>query len=63
MYGEPERDTRHTLQSYIGMLARTMIPIDIASWPKVEREVKENLWIDVQVKKFTKDTHTHYTCS
>ncbi|KAL8135328.1 hypothetical protein AgCh_010117 [Apium graveolens] len=39
---------RHTLQSYIGMLARTMIPINIKSWPFVERELKNKLWKDIQ---------------
>lgn len=57
MYGEPVGDTRQKLQSYIGMLARTMIPIDIESWPKVDRELKNNLWTDVEVNKFTKDKH------
>ena len=48
--GEPIGDTRATLQSYIGMVARNMIPIDIPSWPEVDTELKEKLWLDVQVK-------------
>ncbi|PRQ34194.1 putative transposase, Ptta/En/Spm, plant [Rosa chinensis] len=32
------------LQSYIGVLARTNIPISIASWPKVSKTKKSNLW-------------------
>lgn len=48
--GVPVGRVRHTLQSYIGMLARTMIPIDIKSWPFVERELKNKLWMDIQVK-------------
>ena len=47
--GDLVGDTRHTLQSYIGMLGRTMVPIDIPSWPKVDAEMKERLWNDVQV--------------
>ena len=47
--GDPVGETRHTLQSYIGMLGRTMVPIDIPSWPKVDEEMKERLWNDVQV--------------
>lgn len=47
--GEPIGDTRPVLQSYIGMVARTMIPIDISSWPKVDSELKDKLWIDVEV--------------
>lgn len=57
MYGEPVGDTRQKLQSYIGMLARTMILIDIESWPKADREFQNNLWTDVEVNKSTKDTH------
>lgn len=53
MYGEPVRETRHNLQSYIGMLARTIIRTDIPNWPKVDHELKENLWLDVQVKECT----------
>lgn len=48
--GVPVGDTRHTLQSYIGMIARTMVPIDIPSWPHVDPELKQKLWIDVQVQ-------------
>lgn len=48
--GVPIGDTRHTLQSYIGMLARTMVPIDIPSWPKVNHELKAKIWRDIQVQ-------------
>ena len=48
--GIPVGQTRHTLQSYIGMLARTMVPIDIASWPKVDPQLKAKIWSDVKVK-------------
>lgn len=34
--GDPVGDTRHTLQSYIGMLGRTMVPINFLSWPKAD---------------------------
>lgn len=47
--GVPNGSTRHTLQSYVGMLARTMVPIDIPSWPNVESNLKQKLWLDVQV--------------
>lgn len=47
--GIPDGDTRHTLQSYIGMLARTMVPIDIPSWPKVATELKQKIWNDIEV--------------
>lgn len=48
--GVPVGDTRHTLQSYVGMLARTMVPIDILSWPKVDSDLKEKIWSDIQVQ-------------
>ena len=34
-----------------------MIPIDIDSWPHVNRELKEKLWLDVKVINYTTDTH------
>lgn len=47
----PVGDERHKLQSYIGMLARTMVPIDIPSWPKVDPELKEKIWNDLEVRQ------------
>ncbi|XP_074342968.1 uncharacterized protein LOC141680728 [Apium graveolens] len=47
-FGVPIGNTRPTLQSYIGMLARTMIPIDTENWPKVDCDLKAKLWDDVQ---------------
>lgn len=47
--GVPNGSNRPKLASYVGMLARTMIPIDIQSWPLVDPELKEKLWLDVQV--------------
>ena len=51
--GLPVGDGRHKLQSYLGMLARTMVPIDIPSWPKVDPELKEKLWNDLQVRQLS----------
>lgn len=48
--GIPVGETRHTLQSYIGMLARTMVPIDIPKWPEVPSEVKQKIWNDIEVQ-------------
>lgn len=50
--GIPNGLNRHTLQSYIGMLARTIVPIDKTSWPKVDPELKEKIWIDILVVYF-----------
>lgn len=47
--GMINRPVRHTLQSYIGMLARTMVPININSWPEVEDDLKDRIWEDIQV--------------
>ena len=48
-WGIADGETRARLQSYIGMLARTTIPIDITSWPNVDPELKSKLWLDLQV--------------
>lgn len=54
-WGIPCGETRARLQSYIGMLARTTIPIDIPSWPTVDPELKSKLWLDLQVlEEFSK---------
>lgn len=47
--GVPVGHARHALQSYVGMLARTMIPIDVPNWPNVAAELKEKMWLDIQV--------------
>ncbi|KAM5570104.1 hypothetical protein ABKV19_017226 [Rosa sericea] len=46
--GNPNGRTRHTLQSYIGMLVRTMVPINVESWPEVDPDLKANIWTDIQ---------------
>ncbi|PRQ57802.1 hypothetical protein RchiOBHm_Chr1g0352301 [Rosa chinensis] len=46
--GNPNGRTRHTLQSYIGMLVRTMVPINVDSWPEVDPDLKANIWTDIQ---------------
>lgn len=53
-HGVPIGNTRHILQSYTGMLARTMIPIDYPNWSRVPAELKEKLWLDLKVyNKYT----------
>lgn len=49
--GVPVGQNRHRLQSYIGMLARTIIPIDCVSWRDVDDGLKEKLWLDILVYK------------
>lgn len=48
-HGTPFGPTRKTLQSYIGTLARTMVPIDVSTWPNVDKDLKERIWEDVEV--------------
>lgn len=48
-HGVPIGTTRSILQSYTGMLARTMIPIDYPNWTSVPVELKEKLWLDLKV--------------
>lgn len=48
--GTPIGDGRHALASYVGMSARTLVPIDIPSWPKVDPELKAKLWDDIEVQ-------------
>ncbi|KAG6538087.1 hypothetical protein ZIOFF_003190 [Zingiber officinale] len=35
------------LQSYIGCVARTMVPINIKSWPTVPENIKQKLWEEI----------------
>lgn len=49
-HGTPNGPTRQILQSYIGTLARTMVPINVSSWPNVDKDLKESIWEDVEVK-------------
>lgn len=44
----PNRLIRHTLQGYIGMLARTMVPINVKGWPDVDDDLKERIWEEIQ---------------
>lgn len=46
--GAPTGSARPKLQSYVGYAARSMIPIDIPSWPHVDPELKSKLWQDIQ---------------
>ncbi|KAL8091616.1 hypothetical protein AgCh_034029 [Apium graveolens] len=47
-WGIPNKEIRARLQSYIGMLSRTIIPIDIVNWTSVDPEIKSKIWIDIQ---------------
>lgn len=47
--GQPHGKAAKEMQSYIGVLARTKIPITIPSWKKVDMEMKNKLWESVEV--------------
>ena len=40
------------LSSYIGVVARTSVPIDIMDWRAVSKELKNKIWKDISVSKF-----------
>ena len=47
--GNPNGPIRHPLQGYIGMLARTMVPINVKGWPDVDADLKDRIWEEIQV--------------
>ncbi|KAK9939172.1 hypothetical protein M0R45_015879 [Rubus argutus] len=46
---QPHGKAAKEMQSYIGVLARTKIPITIPSWKKVDMEMKNKLWESVEL--------------
>lgn len=47
--GQPRGKVATELQSYIGVLARTKIPITFAKWKKVDNEYKNKIWEEIEV--------------
>ncbi|PRQ24318.1 putative transposase, Ptta/En/Spm, plant [Rosa chinensis] len=47
--GQPHGKAAKEMQSYIGVLARTKIPITIPTWKKVDAESKNKLWESVEL--------------
>ncbi|KAL6223405.1 hypothetical protein ACLB2K_006792 [Fragaria x ananassa] len=43
-HGDPLEANGSNLQSYTGVLARTKVPINIESWPKVGKLLKNTIW-------------------
>lgn len=37
------------LQNYLGLQARTMVPINIKDWQSVPKSTRDNLWTDANV--------------
>lgn len=48
-HGVTVGQARQTLASYIGVKARTTVPIIEESWPKVDKDLKKKIWEDVEV--------------
>ena len=47
--GQPIGKSAKDLQSYLGMQARTMVPINIKDWRSVPQTTLDNLWTDINV--------------
>ena len=45
--GHPVGDSGIKLQSFLGTLARSNIPIDIQNWKNVPDAIKNNLWDEI----------------
>lgn len=52
--GKPYGKVASELASYIGVLARTTVPISVESWPKVEKDLKNKIWESVEVHSWLK---------
>lgn len=48
--GEPYGDAGAEMQSYIGVLAQTKVPIWHDTWKQVSEDIKTKIWDCVQVK-------------
>lgn len=47
--GEPVGAAATEMQSYIGVLARTKVPISVADWREVDPEIKQKIWECIMV--------------
>ena len=47
--GQPIGDDAKKYVSYLGVLGRTMVPLNYENWHKVPKELKEKLWSCVEV--------------
>lgn len=50
--GVPFGKVAAEMASYIGVVARTTVPIIVESWPKVEKDLKNDIWKSVEVSDF-----------
>ncbi|KAL6227708.1 hypothetical protein ACLB2K_001665 [Fragaria x ananassa] len=49
--GVPFGKVASEMASYIGVLARTTVPISVESWPKVDKNLKNEIWKSVEGPK------------
>lgn len=47
--GVPFGKVAAEMASYIGVLVRTTVPIIVESWPKVDKDLKNDIWESVEV--------------
>ncbi|XP_050370270.1 uncharacterized protein LOC126788239 isoform X2 [Argentina anserina] len=47
--GVPFGKVAGEMQSYIGVIARTTVPINIESWPKVDKDLKNDVWKSIEM--------------
>uniref|UniRef100_A0A803NIR2 Transposase n=1 Tax=Cannabis sativa TaxID=3483 RepID=A0A803NIR2_CANSA len=50
-HGQPIGDHCRILQTYLGHLARTMVPINFIDWPSVSDTRLSNLWDDIEAMR------------
>lgn len=48
-HGQPVGKIASEMQSYIGLLARDHVHVNIKSWREVSKDVKEHIWASVKV--------------
>jgi len=47
--GQPIGSNYKHLSSYLGTIAREMVPMTIHDWKQVDKELKKDLWTCIQV--------------
>lgn len=48
--GQSIGDTNSEMQSYVGVVVRSTVPIEIENWRSVSTELKEKVWDQIKVK-------------
>ena len=50
--GQSLREVNTEMQSYLGVIARTTMPINFENWLPVLEELKNKIWIQIKVRFF-----------